>query len=177
LSELISGAERDFSLIMNDYCVVPLGNHHHNHNNNNHNHTHHDQLLNYGVGGYSTEAIRVKREETQNSSSTDGLLLNDNNLGTGSWLSQEEDESCSGSLMDLPERQQEEQLQEELNGNGLRKRGGRKGGNGRKRKAKSEPSSGGGESRMKIRRKSGASGTGGAVSYEDLQNQVGFLKF
>jgi hypothetical protein len=99
-------------------------------------------------------------------------LLNDNNLRTGSGLSQEEDESCSGSLMDLPERQQEEQLQEG-NGNGLRKRGGRKGGNGRKRKAKSEPSSSG-ESRMKIRRKSGASGTGGAVSYEDLQNQVGF---
>jgi hypothetical protein len=66
--------------------------------------------------------VRVKREEQQNSS-TDGLLLNDNNLTTGSWLSQEEDESCSGSLMDLPERQQEEQLQEqqqELNGNGLR---------------------------------------------------------
>jgi hypothetical protein len=101
-------------------------------------------------------------------------------LTTGSWLIQGEDESCSGSLMDLPERQQEEQLQkqqqQELNGNGLTKRGGRKGGNGRKRKAKSEPSSSG-EKRMKIRRKSGASGTGDAVSYKDLQNQVGFLKF
>jgi hypothetical protein len=29
---------------------------------------------------------------------------------------------------------------------------------------------------MKIRRKSGASGTGGAVSYEGLQNQVGFYE-
>jgi hypothetical protein len=53
--------------------------------------------------------------------------------------------------MDLPEKQQEEQ--QELNGNGLTKRAGRKDGNGRKRKAKSEHS---GESRMKIRRKSGA---------------------